>query len=217
MNPAPKQVMSGVFFGDHYLCAGQSNMVLDLRQDMHYLSPQNERNHSEVLRFQYVKSAGFMHPDPLLRGASDAHFHQKWTRVDHETARFCSAVCYHFAESIPFGEMGVAVGLTVVAEGGQTIEAFVSGEARAGCRVENQLRADENWVMPDHVEDGGNWRSLALLLKLATKGVLWYQGEADTQQQASARLNAFCAGDKNIGIRDGNTRMGLSLLAVAQR
>lgn len=192
-----------IYFGEVWLCSGQSNMAMMLRETD--TRQQAASASDSLLRIYDMKPAHATDPvswpvsflDSLNR--LEYYLPARWQRTTPETAASLSAVAYHFARELR-DSLGVPVGIIVNAVGGAPTEAWID---RASLEEELpgllrrwrsndfimpwvRQRASENVKLkdslltrhpyaPHYLFDTG----IRPLEHYALRGVLWYQGESN--------------------------------------
>lgn len=168
-------VLKDVAFGEVWVCSGQSNMEMRLR---------DVRNGSvEVERAPSYENIRLM---KIVRQVSDQPLEEplgyetQWSKPEHDflaTGDSFSAVCLLFGEQLydDFSQLAsnpVPIGLIDVSWGGTIIEAWSPPEALEACEVNDNGIGDG----PNHNEYLWN-AMIHPLLRLSISGVIWYQGE----------------------------------------
>ena len=130
--------LSDVYFGDVWLCSGQSNMELP----MHRVKPLYEdemrtANNPLIRCFTVPQRYDFKTERTDYEPA-------KWQLLNAETAPHFSAVAYFFAQKL-FNEYRIPIGLINASLGGSPVQAWMSEEA---------LRQ-----FPTHLAEAHRWRS----------------------------------------------------------
>jgi len=113
--------ISNIFFGDVWLCAGQSNMVHQL--DIHDVLYENEiatANYPEIRHFKIPTATSVSGPKNQLAGGT-------WQKAIGEEVRPFSAVSYFFAKKI-YEKYHIPIGLINASVGGTRIEAWTPEE-----------------------------------------------------------------------------------------
>jgi len=166
--------LTGVIFGDVYLCSGQSNMVFKMKQIF---------NSTEEL----AASAGFtdIRFTVLQLTTSDVELEDiepkiPWSDPSQSgLLESMSAVCFLYARNLystmlARGER-LPLGLVASAWGGTRIEAWSTPSALQAC-------GSQEVVDTEHPEKSNSYlwnANIAPLRRMALFGFLWYQGEAN--------------------------------------
>jgi sialate O-acetylesterase len=158
-----------VWFGDVWLCSGQSNMGVPLNA-----ATDGAR---EVGKLAKLDLHWFYVPmRPSMQRLDDAEGH--WVVCRAEDAALLSAVAYFFASELR-AALKVPIGIIQAAPGGTPAEAWTDVEAMKAepalapslARAARQMKA-----RPGVLFNG----MIAPLAPFSMKGVVWYQGESNT-------------------------------------
>lgn len=184
--------VSNVLIGQVWICAGQSNMewgaakgILDARESL--LSEE-----STQLRLFTVERRCSHNPQEEAHG--------KWIFCQDKDAEWFSAVGYFFGKSLS-SSLSQPVGLVNISWGATPVEMWTPVEA---LQKDDPMLA--NWPKRSYArkkgwEIGGAWNGMVSpLTSLTTKGVVWYQGEANT---TNARLYSHEFSSMIRGWRNG--------------
>ena len=169
-------LLEDVYFGEIWLCSGQSNMEWPPAWGNVDVTPQQyEAANDTLLRLFTVPHASVVSPQDDCRGA--------WKRSTRENMTNFSATAYFFGRELR-DQLHVPVGLVCSAWGGTPVESWMP-ESSLG---ENALKRTENtdhpaWRFgrPGSLYNG----MIAPLAGLQPKGFLWYQGETNTYNPES--------------------------------
>jgi sialate O-acetylesterase len=158
-----------VWFGDVWLCAGQSNMGVPLNAATD--------GSSEVGKLAKLDLRWFEVPNrPSMQRQDDLEGH--WVVCRADDANRISAVAYFFASDL-HAALEVPIGIVQASPGGTPAETWTDVEAmKADPALEPSLQrpARQMKSRPGALFNG----MIAPLAPLAIKGVAWYQGEANT-------------------------------------
>ncbi|WP_214070659.1 sialate O-acetylesterase [Mucilaginibacter sp. dw_454] len=148
--------LTNILVGDVWLCAGQSNMVMEIAPVDPFLGVTNYAQEIQaaqypLIRFQTIQQD--LKEDPLDT-FSDIN---PWQVCSPATAGNLSAVAYFFARKL-HTSLNVPVGIIVLAVDGSSCS---------------------DWLNNGQCYNG----MISPLLKLAIKGFIWYQGENDQHIQ----------------------------------
>ncbi|TKG92883.1 hypothetical protein EYV94_18085 [Puteibacter caeruleilacunae] len=168
-------VLSDIWFGEVWLCGGQSNMAWKVVQPIKDVrevpcieaDDMIEQSVKHKIRFFTTDRKGSKEPADEVGGA--------WVRADKETTKQCSAVAYSFAEKLS-NELNVPVGIVVSAVGGSKVEAWLDKETY-----------DQFEPIPDITDKTPSNKVPCLLYNaminplkgFTVKGFIYYQGEAN--------------------------------------
>lgn len=166
----PEIVLTDVVFGDVYICSGQSNMDRTLTGLM--LGADIVKADDPQIRM--IKVAHSKSNKPL----DDPKIEYTWTRCHSAIAGEFTATGYFTAKKIQ-SVTGQPVGLLYSAWGGRPIKEFIRAEGMALvpelAGVEHDI---ENRVQTYYYSIHN--AMIAPMAPYAVRGILWYQGEADS-------------------------------------
>lgn len=160
--------LTDVWFGEVWLCSGQSNMEWPLSASADAELHAAAADAPNVRLFKLARRSS---AEPLrdVEGT--------WTLCSPESAPGFSAVGYHFGRAIE-GPVGRPIGLIQSAWGGTPAEAWTSPETLAAdadfAPILEREPPNESWL-PAGLYNG----MLAPLFGLELAGVIWYQGESN--------------------------------------
>ena len=160
--------LTNVLCGDVWLCSGQSNMQMPVRE----VDPVEQKAalvERPNLRLCSVAKT------PSAKRLSSADIH--WRVCTPDSARDFSAVaCFFAAELLKDPALAdVPIGLVDSSFGGTTCEGWVPQEALASFKAED-LHDSMFGIKPANLYNG----MIAPLGHTAFKGVIWYQGESNS-------------------------------------
>ncbi len=173
---------NNILIGDVYLAAGQSNMYLLLKT-----TKDIELEDNSNIRF-YTEPHAYYYENHRFRDDAD------WHECKGDDALSFSAIGYYFARHL-HRENGVPVGVISCNWGSSRVDAWTAPEI-----VETEeyqaLMPVKNHQYYDRLFNQECWlykNKLLNIVPFALKGVLWYQGEANTKKEESVtygtRLN----------------------------
>lgn len=176
-----------VCLGEVWICSGQSNMARLLR---------GRGNGPIDNGFSVIKEAN--RPDirlytlpPVSESTPQTDNPSEWLVSDHQTAAAFSAVGYVFGKELN-DYLGVPIGLILNAWGGSSVEAWISKNKlqMMGITEQNNYylgRSADRSVKtnPQHEPAALYNGMLHPLIPFTVKGVIWYQGEANTVEAVS--------------------------------
>ena len=159
-----------VYYGEVFIASGQSNIAFVLTQ---LYQPLDECGQT-VRMFTYERPWSMMN-----NPARD----MRWLAIAEENKDAVSAVASHFAIELA-NTLGVPVGIVCNAQGASNIQTWMSPEAvEAEAEVFKQHDLDE--VYDDcYVFNARSYlynNSLRMLAPYTARGVIWYQGEGNTE------------------------------------
>jgi sialate O-acetylesterase len=160
-----------VLVGDVWLCSGQSNMAMALRQCD---GGEEEAKHADRFpRLRLCTVAKAANPKP--QSSADI----KWRPANEESARDFSGVAYFFASELLKDPAlaNVPIGIIDSSYGGTMCEAWIPPDL-LGQFDAKQLRPSLFGHGPSHLYNA----MIAPLVPTAIKGVVWYQGESNSDR-----------------------------------
>merc|ERR1711899_50151 len=171
-------VLTDIMFGDIWLCSGQSNM----EQNMYNIMNSSEEIAASAsftsIRFTVVKNAVSTEEDL----DADVPLQQPWADpTDASRLGGMSAVCFLYARTLhqlwqAAGQEPVPLGLVDSDWGGTLIEAWSPPQSLASCDAPLPCNEDA----PQNCHNRLYNAMIHPLARVALKGFLWYQGEANT-------------------------------------
>ena len=173
--PAGSAVLEDVYFGEVWICSGQSNMEWPLAQ-----SKDGEREIAAASQpaLRLFQIAHKVSAEPLDRCEA------MWTVCEPATAANFSAVGYHFGRALA-RELDHPIGLIQSTWGGTPAEAwtmrsFLDGEELAP--ILQRAPPNESWT-PCGLYNA----MIAPLAPLSVRGAIWYQGESNAERAEQYR------------------------------
>jgi len=121
--PSETIFIKNIYFGDVWLCSGQSNMELPMRRVKDDFPQEWNEPNPLIRQFNVPQEWDFSGPRQSLSGGS-------WKTAGADTIDEFSATAWFFAGQI-FKTCNYPIGLFLAAWGGTPIEAFMSAEALA--------------------------------------------------------------------------------------
>lgn len=168
--------INGILIGDVYLASGQSNMFSYLK---HYLDEDEEIINNPLIRFfdfPVLKEYGA----ELENGGPES-----WTKcADKSYAQQYSATAYYFAKNLQ-AEVDVPIGIIKSAVGATPVEAWMSKETIVSIPgmeplMDRKFDPDlRDFKEPTILYD----QMITPLLPYTLSGIIWYQGEGNTQDR----------------------------------
>jgi sialate O-acetylesterase len=176
----PKSVtVQDVLFGDVWLCSGQSNMVLPVGQILNGTAEVAASSNPQLRHFTVWEKA-LKAPRQTLPASAG------WAVAGPSNTGQLSASCYFFARALQ-QKLSVPLGIIVSAIGGTWIEAWTAGPALS--QIED-FKAAVSAVATGGDTVSNNTVSvlfngmIAPLVPYAIKGVAWYQGESNADNNS---------------------------------
>ncbi|OPX42283.1 endo-1,4-beta-xylanase Z precursor [Ruminiclostridium hungatei] len=160
--------LKDIFFGEVWLCAGQSNMAMQLP---FVLNGDTEAKNSTNPNIRFFTTPYGSSSTPV----DTFGYVSSWYQCSPDTVGNLSGAAYFFARELNAG-LDVPIGIICSAVGGTQIESWISNEAFARFKAENNVSG----YNPGSVNVYYNGM-IAPLKPVKFKGVLWYQGESNTQ------------------------------------
>ncbi len=166
-----KAEVADVLIGDVWLCSGQSNMQMTLKECDGGPEAANAAGTLANLRLCSIGRRASASPE----SGGDI----RWRVASRDSARDFSGVAFFFAAELLADPAlrGVPVGVIDASFGGTMCEAWVPAEALAGFARE-ELRDSMFGIAPSALYNG----MIAPLGKAPIKGVVWYQGEGNSDR-----------------------------------
>ena len=186
---AEKRVYKNITFGDVWLCVGQSNMdyyMVGGDDTIAYLKSKQgkeEVNNSDI-RLVNLWNMGIAGSGAEVENLPLDGWRDSWVRMDKDSANYCSAVAYFFAQDLN-KSYDIPIGILSVAVGDTEINRWIPCGDRYGSFTSNDGGLFNNRVSP--------------FSKLKIRGILMYQGEAD---QYRTNLTAMEYRDAMSGLVD---------------
>ncbi|KAM9221295.1 sialate O-acetylesterase isoform 1-T2 [Dugong dugon] len=168
-----------VLFGDVWLCSGQSNMEMTVSQIFNAT-----REMSDTAAYQSVRilSVSLVQAEQELEDLAGLDL--PWSKptsenLGHGNFQYTSAVCWLFGRYL-YDTLQYPLGLVSSSWGGTPIEAWSSQRSLKACGISNQ-----GFIPPDSLGGPSKhsvlWNAMIHPLRtMALKGMIWYQGESNT-------------------------------------
>jgi sialate O-acetylesterase len=184
-------ILENVLVGDVWICSGQSNMEFIMGYNQPWTELANYQaeianaNYPDIRLFTIPRTASPV-PAANCRGS--------WNECNPTTVERFSAPAYFFGREIyNNANTKIPIGLLVAAYGGSNCQAWTS---RAALESDAELKskylnpydanptANDEYYRPTELYNG----FIAPLIPLNIKGVLWYQGESNIDDQTYTKL-----------------------------
>jgi len=171
--------LTDVLVGDVWLCTGQSNMVVPVKNALNGDEEAKQADYPQI-RFFKVPTVSKEMPQPACGG--------EWNACTPDTAKNFCAVGYFFGREL-HQTLGVPIGLVQSSLGATAAESWTSQAsmrkseefkslADAKVEVEKQPGDRDNKAAVDKSLPGGLYNGMiAPLAPYAVRGAIWYQGE----------------------------------------
>lgn len=184
-----------VLIGEVWICSGQSNMYMPLRG---YTGQPVDEALPALLETGDYRDRIRMITLPKRDAATPQHdFEGRWEVPSPETALRMSATAYFFARSLT-QTLGVPVGIVSTSWGGSKIEAWMDPASLAELGYDvAKINADPK--IEPRAKCGLLYNGLvAPVAGFAARGFVWYQGESNLFDKASAEPNksGLCRDEK---------------------
>ncbi|KAL8173776.1 UNVERIFIED_CONTAM: hypothetical protein K2H54_024831 [Gekko kuhli] len=178
-------VLRDIYFGDVWLCSGQSNMEMTVSQIFNASKELTQASHFPYVR---VFTASLAQSEEELLDLPDIDL--QWSvptaeNLGHGDFGYFSAVCWLFGRYL-YETLQYPIGLVESSWGGTPVEAWSSRRALRKCGLSEDHRS-----FPASYPDSGPkdysvlWNAMIHpLLNMTFQGVVWYQGEANTLMNA---------------------------------
>nr|XP_008116435.1 PREDICTED: sialate O-acetylesterase isoform X3 [Anolis carolinensis] len=173
--------LNDVYFGDVWLCSGQSNMEMTVSQIFNASQELAEAKQYPLVR---VFAAGLVESDAELEelGAIDLPWSVPTAEnLGHGDFRYFSAVCWLFGRHL-FDALQHPIGLIDSTWGGTPIEAWSSNRVLHECGLSKDTQRNLSLV-----PNGGPkspsvlWNAMIHpFADMTLRGAIWYQGEENT-------------------------------------
>jgi sialate O-acetylesterase len=167
-----KVLLTNVLVGDVWLCSGQSNMQMPLGDVAGGSEFAHALGNNPIIRLLAVPKLFTTEPSDSQKG--------RWTAVSPNTARQFSAVGISFGAALAESPVlhGVPLGLIDSSFGGTAIEAWIPADDLKPFDPSN-LGNSLFGKPAEHYN-----AMVRPLIPLAIRGVLWYQGESNSDRPA---------------------------------
>jgi sialate O-acetylesterase len=172
-------VLNDVLIGEVWVCSGQSNMEWSFYNGEADIAADFATAANSNIRLFHVPKTGADFPQQNVQAG--------WAATDSNSIKSFSAVGYFFGRRLQ-KELSIPIGLINASWGGTPAEAWTPQSAVAKDPVladAAKLLHETPWwpTLPAQAYNG----MIAPLNKLAIAGVIWYQGESNTANNASYR------------------------------
>jgi sialate O-acetylesterase len=162
-----KTVLENIYFGDVYLLSGQSNMQLKLSMTN---EPKEAYQGNENVRLFTVD-----------RLEDEEYFHARdgWVELTKDSAEYFSSLGYYIGQNLATDQR--KIGLIACYQGASNIQTWLPKEVAQREEFLADLPVSSRAVYPLWNDDGQLFEyQLKKILPYAIAGVVWYQGESNT-------------------------------------
>uniref|UniRef100_A0A8D0BS21 Sialic acid acetylesterase n=1 Tax=Salvator merianae TaxID=96440 RepID=A0A8D0BS21_SALMN len=173
--------LKDVYFGDVWLCSGQSNMEMTVSQIFN--ATEELKNASD---FPLVRVFAAAHVESVEELQDLAGIQLNWSIpkaeiLGHGDFSYFSAVCWLFGRYL-FEKLNYPIGLIESSWGGTPIETWSSKKALQDCGLSKRSEnARSSELISGPKESSILWNAMIRpLVNMTIHGVIWYQGEANT-------------------------------------
>ena len=171
-------VLTDIMFGDIWLCSGQSNMEMHMRNINNSTEEIAASASFTSIRYTVIKNAVSETEDP----DADVLLEHPWADPTAAELAGMSAVCFLYARSLQQmwqadGQEAVPLGLIDSDWGGTRVEAWSTPQSLASCNVRPQCPENS----PQNCDSRLYNAMINPLARVALKGFLWYQGEGNSK------------------------------------
>jgi sialate O-acetylesterase len=174
-NSQKTKILTNVMVGDIWIVSGQSNAQWPISAiDNPTLEKADMANYPGIRLFRQTVGVS---KEPILNTTAT------WQTLTDGSVSAFSAVGYIFAKEV-YRETGVPIGLMQAASGGSNAAAWTS---KAVLESDPSWSSYLNWdgITDDTKKGTGHYNyMLAPLMQVPVSGMLWYQGEADSDAPA---------------------------------
>ncbi|XP_015284889.1 PREDICTED: sialate O-acetylesterase [Gekko japonicus] len=173
-------MLRDVYFGDVWLCSGQSNMEMTVSQIFNASKELAQASHFPYVR---VFTASLAQSEEELLDLPDIDL--QWSvptaeNLGHGDFGYFSAVCWLFGRYL-YETLQYPIGLVESSWGGTPVEAWSSRRALRKCGLSEDHRSFPVSLDSGPKEYSVLWNAMIHpLLNMTFQGVVWYQGEANT-------------------------------------
>lgn len=173
-------VLNNILIGELWICSGQSNMEMPMKgyknQPIEGADMDILRSTNPSLRLFTVKRHSTLLPQYDVTGT--------WNEAMPTTVREFSATAYYFGRLLN-ELLDVPVGLIVTAWGGSAAEAWMTEEMLRAFPEVRIPRTDADITSPNRTPATLYNGMLHPLIGITMRGVIWYQGEDNTNRPHS--------------------------------
>jgi sialate O-acetylesterase len=169
--------LSDILYGDVWVSSGQSNMEWRVEMTKDAAQTLAQANFPKIRLFQLARAAALTPQYGLTGAGQNLQWHLA-AQTDLESVKKFSGVAYHFGRAL-HQATGVPIGLINASWGGTAIDPWTPAFAYGQPPVMRRPGAP-SFENPTHLYNG----MIHPLSKMAIKGFIWYQGEANLSSGA---------------------------------
>ncbi|UJR38793.1 hypothetical protein I4U23_031458 [Adineta vaga] len=178
--------LNDVYFGDVWICSGQSNMQMTVRDIFNgSIEIANANKYPKIRLFTAALKPSATPVEELLG------IEQNWSIPSSDSVggpswSYISAVCWLYGRMIHEELGGIPIGLIVSSWGGTAIELWMPPQALHDCGIStNEIISLESYDKPLKLHDTLNSSNLfnAMIYpftRMTIYGSIWYQGESNS-------------------------------------
>ncbi|XP_063167154.1 sialate O-acetylesterase isoform X2 [Candoia aspera] len=173
--------LEDVYFGDVWICSGQSNMEMTVSQVFNASKELEKASNYPLVR---VFSAALIQSGVELQDLGGISL--LWSiptarNLGHGDFSYFSAVCWLFGQYL-FEKLKYPIGLINTSWGGTPVEAWSSKQALKECGLTEYIeRSPPSYLDAGPREVSVLWNAMIHpFVNMTIQGVIWYQGEANT-------------------------------------
>ncbi|XP_038609330.1 sialate O-acetylesterase [Tachyglossus aculeatus] len=182
-NQTTRLTARDVYFGDVWLCGGQSNMEMTVSQIFNATEEQSEASAYPHVRIFAVSLSQAEQELEDLEAVDLPWSVPTPENLGHGNFQFFSAVCWLFGRQL-YDRLRYPIGLVASSWGGTPIEAWSSPRALRECGLPQEgarARRPASAASAGPAASSVLWNAMIHpLLNMTLKGVIWYQGEANS-------------------------------------
>lgn len=161
-------MVNDIYFGEVWLISGQSNAAMQLP---FVENGDEETQNSDIPDIRFFTTPYNNSSTPQ----SGFGYGASWYKSNPQTVGNLSAIAYFFARELNI-ELDIPIGIISSSVGGSQIESWISNDALSAF-IDTVNDSDYRADSPSIYYNG----MIAPIAPCKIKGVLWYQGESDTQ------------------------------------
>ncbi|KAM6432101.1 sialate O-acetylesterase isoform 1-T5 [Liasis olivaceus] len=173
--------LEDIYFGDVWICSGQSNMEMTVSQIFNASKELEEASKYPLVR---IFSTALIQSHVELQDLGGINL--QWSiptarNLGHGDFSYFSAVCWLFGRYL-FEKLKYPIGLINTSWGGTPIEAWSSKQALHECGLSEYVeRSPPSYLDAGPREVSVLWNAMVHpFVNMTIQGVIWYQGEANT-------------------------------------
>ncbi|KAL5010828.1 hypothetical protein ScPMuIL_013133 [Solemya velum] len=181
-----KARIADVWFGDVWICSGQSNMQFTLDMGFNASTELEESSNYPLIRVFTVKETQSTTPQFDLLAVEEPWSIPNKDTVGHKPWTYFSAVCWLYGKYL-FQTLGYPIGLVDTTWGGTPIEDWSSPDALAQCQTPRPQQRFEDPGLPKSVDltNSSLWNAMIHPCSPSNMTILWgvwYQGMSTSVQ-----------------------------------